>query len=316
MTDYPTTEEDTEKRKELFRQFDFMENNAFFANMMTELFCWHDTSKRRGRPKKDTATNRLIPEILGNYRLLLDKADKRVPDLKRRMKGGLGTFFQVIGLEVADIIQTHYRKQNLELLGRVRQFNEDWYFGEGRLIVEDVDPKKGTSKTFGQVSLFWLLNSRLPPSKQLKYFPEAGFTDQHFVITEHALLDALLAGRSKNDIVKVTFGGLQEDLANQPGDLAFKLFLSEKVDYANSVSVVNPTLEEQRGILPLLGQTASEYESQVRMVTSASDYSQAKKEFREYLDQHLDDPQEYQAKIDSGDREIARRKNILTGSIS
>jgi hypothetical protein len=323
MTEYPTTgEEDTEKRKELFRQFDFMENNAFFANMMTELFCWHDTSKRRGRPKKDTAANRLIPEILENYRLLLDKAYKRVPDLKRRMKGGLGTFFQLIGLDVADTIQTHYRKQNLDLLSRVKQHSEDWYFGEGRPIVEDVDPEKGTSTKFGQVSLFWLLNSRLPPSKQLKYFPEAGFIDQHFVITERALLDALLAGRSKKDIVKVTFGGLLEDLANQPGDLTFKLFLSEKIDYAKSVSVVNPTLKEgtrnfgQRGILPLLGQTESEYESQVRMVTSASNYSEAKKEFKEYLDQHLDDPHEYQAKIDSGDREIACRKNILTGSIS
>lgn len=39
MTEYTTAEEaDSEKRKDTSRQFDFFENNAFFANLKTDLF--------------------------------------------------------------------------------------------------------------------------------------------------------------------------------------------------------------------------------------------------------------------------------------
>jgi 5'-3' exonuclease len=321
MTENPTTrKEDTDERKRLFRQFDYFENNAFFSNMMTDLFCWHDQSKRRGRPRADSSANRCASEILDNYCAILGVAGKSVPDLKRRLHGGLGAFFQLTGQRIADIVQSHYRRNNLELLRRVKQFNEEWYFGEGRTIVEDVDREKGTSTMYGQVSLFWLLNSRLPPSKQLKYFPESDFTDQHFVITERALLDALLAGRKDLDIVKETFSGSHE-VSDQPGDLVFKLFLSGQVDYAKTVCVVNPTVPanadfEQRGMLPLLNQTESEFEEQLDTFENASNLRDAKETFKNYLDKHLEDPREYKAKIDSGDRGIACRKNVLSGSIS
>ncbi|KAK3814448.1 MAG: hypothetical protein J3Q66DRAFT_346503 [Benniella sp.] len=179
----------------------------------------------------------------------------------------------------------------------------------------------GTSGTYGQVSLFWLLNSRLPQEKQLAYFPESDFTDQSFVITERALLEALLAGRAKDDIVKETFGGLLADLSDHPGDVAFKLFLSKQVDYAKTVCVVNPTIPadadfEQRGILPLLGQAESEFEDEVSTMENANDAKEAKATFKAYLDAHLEGPDEYKAKIDSNHAEIARRKNVLSGSIS
>ena len=322
MTEYPATEaEDSNKRKEAFRQFDFLENNAFFANLMSDLFFWHDQSRRQGRPKGDTPANRCVSEIIAHYRTVLETAGKTVPPLKRQLTGGLGTFFQLAGQRMADVVQSHYRKHNLELLSRVKQFNEGWYFGEGSSIIDSVDKVKGTSDTYGQVTLFWLLNSRLPQERQLAYFPESDFTDQNFVITERALLEALLSGRSKDDIVKETLGGLLDDLSDHPGDLAFKLFLSKQVVYAKTVCVVNPTIPadadfEQRGIQPLLGQTESEFEDQVSIMENASDAKDAKAVFKTYLDAHLEGPDEYKAMIGSNNPDIAHRRNVLSGSIS
>ncbi|KAF9349653.1 hypothetical protein BGX34_001675 [Mortierella sp. NVP85] len=321
MTDYPTTEEaDSNERKEAFRQFDFFENNAFFANLMTDLFCWHDQSKRRGKPRADTPANRCVSDIINHYRTILDAAGKAVPLLKRQLGGGLGAFFQQTGQRIADVVQSHYRKSNLELVNRVKQFNEEWFFGDGSSIVDGVDKEKGTSDTYGQVSLFWLLNSRLPPEKQLKWFPESDFTDQSFVISERALLDALLAGRS-DDIVKKTFGSLSDDVSEHPGDVAFKLFLCEQVDYAKTVCVVNPTIPadaefEQRGILPLLNQTEQEFTDQVEAMENGSDAAGAKATFKAYLNTHLEDPSEYKVKIASREQEIACRRNVISGSFS
>ncbi|KAK3821282.1 MAG: hypothetical protein J3Q66DRAFT_149790 [Benniella sp.] len=203
----------------------------------------------------------------------------------------------------------------------MKHSSEEWYFGEGSPIIYSVDKVKGTSDTYGQVTSFWLLISKLPPEKQLAYFPESDFTDQNFVITERALLEALLSGRSKDDIVKETFGGLLDDLSDHPGDLAFKLFLSKQVDYAKTVWVVNPTISddadlEQRGIQPLLGQTESELEDQVSTLENASNAAEAKAVFKAYLDAHLEDSGEYKANIDSNKPEIAHRKNVISGSIS
>jgi hypothetical protein len=118
-------------------------------------------------------------------------------------------------------------------------------------------------------------------------------------MTERALLEALLSGRSTND----------------PGDLAFKLFLSKQVDYAKTVCVVDPTIPadadfEQRGIQPLLGQTESEFEDQVSTMENASNAKEGKAGFKAYLDAHLEDPGEYKAMIDSNDAEIARSRWI------
>jgi hypothetical protein len=66
---------------------------------------------------------------------------------------------------------SHYRKNNLELLSRVKQSNEEWYFGEGSSIINSVDKVKGTSDTYGQVTLFWLLKLQAPPGKTASVFP-------------------------------------------------------------------------------------------------------------------------------------------------
>ncbi|KAF9344704.1 hypothetical protein BGX34_005416, partial [Mortierella sp. NVP85] len=231
MTEYPATEAgDSNKRKEVFRQFDFLEYNVFFANLMADLFSWNDQSRRQGRPRGDTPANRCVSEIIAHCRTVLETA---VPPLKRQLKGGLGTSFQLAGQKIVDVVQSHYQKNNLELLSR------------------------------------------------LAYFPESDFTDENFVITERALLEALLSGRSKDDIVRRPL----VDLSDHPGDLAFKLFLSKQVDYSKTICVVNSTISddadfERRGIQPLLGQTESEFEDQVSTMEYASNATEAKAAFK------------------------------------
>ncbi|KAF9081282.1 hypothetical protein BGX27_004993, partial [Mortierella sp. AM989] len=140
--------------------------------------------------------------------------------------------------------QTHFSRNISELAERAREHNADWAFGDGSLILADIDDE-GTSKTHDPISLFWILNSHLPAPKQMAFLPEGGFTDKFFTITEEAFLKALLRGRPQDlkahlEEVFISLQAALEHSANHPGDLFYRLFFSKNLSYTRSLCLVNP----------------------------------------------------------------------------
>ncbi|KAF9939674.1 hypothetical protein BGZ65_009814 [Modicella reniformis] len=189
---------------------------------------------------------------------------------------------------------------------------------EGRLILASIDDE-GVSDMHDPISLFWILNSHLPASKQIVFLPEGGFTDQFFTITEDTLLMALLRRESK-DWLKREFGS-QEDArkhaAEHPGDLMYRLFFTKRLSYTRGSSLINPgaNIPSRLALFDLEGDSKSMYDNHITNMHEAdsSTYPAAKEAFRGYVMKLLADPMEQKLAIDQG---AAWRKYVLTGSIT
>ncbi|KAF9953151.1 hypothetical protein BGZ70_000346 [Mortierella alpina] len=151
---------DIKRRQEKFTQFSKFRNNAFFTNLLQDVFRWHDDADQstRGRPRKETDANACIKDILGvnsAYRRALTKANKTVPFLKRTLTGGLTHFFEQCGVRLADQFQCHFLRNTAELVQRLKTENPAWVAGgEGKAVIASINIKQGTSSKHDQLSLF------------------------------------------------------------------------------------------------------------------------------------------------------------------
>ena len=317
--DFPTLEgNDIANRKEGLRHVGYFSDTAFFGNLLQDLFSWHDKS-RGGRPRKNTPANDCIKDILDVYRGFLQEANSNVPYLKNTIKTGLGLFLQQVGVRFGDTLQIHFKCNISELRERVREHNGDWVMSdEGRLILASINDQ-GVSDMHDPISLFWILNSHLPTSKQIVFLPEGGFTDNFFTITEDTLLMALLRQESKAWL-KTEFGSQEEarrHAAEHPGDLMYRLFFTKRLSYIRGSSLINPgaNLPSRLALFDLEGNSKSVYDDHITNMHDADStiYPAAKKAFQEYINKQLTDPMEQKLAIDQG---AAWRKYVLTGSIS
>ncbi|KAF9271591.1 hypothetical protein BGZ68_003328, partial [Mortierella alpina] len=311
---------DVGKRKEKFGQFSSFRNNTFFTNLLQDIFRWYDDEdqSRRGRPRKETEANASIKEILGvnsAYRRALSKAKKTVPNLKRHLTGGLTHFFEQCGVHLADQFQCHFLRNTAELIQRLKVENPAWVSGEGKAVIATINIKQGTSSKHDQLSLFWILNSHLPSSRQMAFLPESGFTDKFMHITELHLIEAVYANVDFKKVFRKTKTAAEDHLANHPGDLTYRWFFSNKLQYRKNSVLMAPDRDvEATASIPLFdlhGRDLKAYENSVKAL-QGSKHVDARKKFKELLQSHIEDAQTYKAMLDDGS---STKKYVLTGTI-
>ncbi|CAO3573360.1 unnamed protein product [Mortierella alpina] len=301
---------DIEKRHAKFSQFSKFRNNTFFTNLLQDIFRWHDDEDQptKGRPRIETEANACIKDILGvnsAYRRALTKANKTVPFLKRTLTGGLTHFFEQCGVRLADQFQCHFLRNTAELVKRLKTENPAWVEeGEGKAILASINIKQGTSSKHDQLSLFWILNSHLPSAKQMAFLPESGFTDQFMHITELHLVHALYAHANKDckQSLGTTKQKAEDHAANHPGDLTYRLFFSNRLQYRKNTVLMAPDRDiVATADIPLFD-------------LHGRDLSAWKKhwQFRELLQVQIEDAQTYKELLDDGS---STKKYVPTGTI-
>ncbi|KAF9270898.1 hypothetical protein BGZ68_004650, partial [Mortierella alpina] len=123
------------------------------------------------------------------------------------------------GVRLADQFQCHFLRNTAELVQRLKVENPVWVAGEGKAVIASISIKQGTSSKHDQLSLFWILNSHLPSSKQMAFIPESGFADKFLHITELHLICALYANMDFKQVLEPTRTAAEDHLASHPGDL-------------------------------------------------------------------------------------------------
>ncbi|KAI8354225.1 hypothetical protein B0O80DRAFT_507963 [Mortierella sp. GBAus27b] len=309
--------EDIARRKEHLQFLGYWSNISFFGNLLQEFYSWHDKDKGK---RTDNASNTCIKAIVRVYSEFLERSGSDVPILKSKIESGLAPFLQLAGTRLADTLQIHFSRNISELVERIKNHNHSWAHGEGRLILAGID-KDGKSKDHDPISLFWILNSHLPASQQMKFVPEGGFTDKFFTITEYALSTVLFregSSTAKNMLGKgfETQTKAREHTNNHPGDLCYRLFFSKSLDYTRGVCLTDPdpSLSPSLALLNGNGETAEEYKNLKQSMEDAADtsYNAAKDALKEFIHEQLIDPAIQKSLLDQG---TDKRKYVLRGSI-
>ncbi|KAI8346475.1 hypothetical protein B0O80DRAFT_238823 [Mortierella sp. GBAus27b] len=225
------------------------------------------------------------------------------------------------GQRFRDSLQSHFTRNISELAEHVKEHNSERSDGEeGRLVLADID-EDGKSRTLGHdpISLFWILNSHLPANKQMKFFPEGGFTDKFFAITEAALIAALLR-RDHKELLDEVFPSQDEakdHAAHHPGDLFFRLFsVRASLTYTRGVCLANPdvNIKSERRLLELDSEPQEEYDGLVQQCLDSKDkaYSVAKSDFQEFVSNQIGQPDERWLALNEGTN---WRRYVLIGTL-
>ncbi|KAK3806648.1 MAG: hypothetical protein J3Q66DRAFT_374980 [Benniella sp.] len=201
---------------------------------------------------------------------------------------GLSSFLQQAGTRLADMLQIHYSRNVSELVQRVKDHNpdSDWVNGEGQPVISSV--KEGKSDLHDPISLFWILNTHLPNNNQMTFIPESGFTDQFFVITEAALLTALLR-EDANTKDLLGFASQREALnyaSEHPGDLVYRMFFSSSLHHSRGSYLENPgpNVAASLALLQTDKDDSAQWEELTARMreTDGTAYLAAKKSFSEF----------------------------------
>ena len=337
------TRQDIKARKDALDQFGGFHNNAFFANLFQDIFNWHNTDIRQGRPRAENARETIIcRNVIAAYRRKLREGGPRcnVPNLRTYLKGGLSTFFQNIGPRLGDQIQTHFLRYTSELLYRLQNHNRAWYSSpEGQGVINTIN-NDGKSTVHDQASLFWILNSHLPSAHQLAFLPESGFCDQFFHISEQVFLDTLLSKASDGDKAAILgmLGGTpkaaKQHITDHAGNLFFNLFFHPGLDYFRNTVLVNPDTDDKknfrhtakRKLLMLRPSEKMEFERLVKDLKAkpaTATQNKSKEQLQEFLKDRLKTPEENKVVIDESfvghNKAIRMKRNncryVLTGTM-
>lgn len=100
-----------------------------------------------------------------------------------------------------------------------------------------------------------MLNVHLPAQYQMAFFPESGYHDANYNITELALITALYANANKESLqpLKNVLGTMTKDattfLSAHPGELTYILFFDPSLGYDKYTSIASqhPTLDVLEG---------------------------------------------------------------------
>ncbi|KAF9555836.1 hypothetical protein EC968_008602 [Mortierella alpina] len=299
---------DVAKRKEKFSEFCKFKNNTFFRNLLQDVFCWYDDEDRpkRGRPRKETEANASVKEILGEnsaYRRALRKANKTVPNLKRSLTEGLTDVFSQCGDRLADQFQCHFLRNTAELVQRLEVENPAWVAGEGKAIIASINIKKGTSSKHDQLSLFWILNSHLLSSWQMAFLPESGYADNFMHITERQLIYALYANKDCKQAFRATGQYAEDHLSSHPGDLTYRLFFSDRLQYRKNCVLMAPDRDipaaAHNPLFDLFERELKAYEKLVEDL-KGDDHVATRKKFKVLMTNHIEGAQTYKTLLDSG----------------
>ncbi|KAF9952395.1 hypothetical protein BGZ72_006322 [Mortierella alpina] len=329
MVQHPsvTDAQDIAARK---RELGFLSSHtsAFFGNLFHSIYTWNEDHPRqkKGRPRAENDDNRRIDTILGDYDQLLQDSG----GMQRVRRGhdddihtGLAPFLRLAGERFADTVQVHYKTNISELVERIREQNRTWAASEeGRAVLDEIDEHgESRSRAHDIASLFWILNSHLPANKRIAFFPESGFGDKFFTITEEHLVMVLMRQDSTTLKPMQSLFGTQtlalEYVRQHPGDFFFRLFFSKEVDYIAGTCLINPgsDIATGRQFLHFGPRDQKKFEKLQRTMleTNNADHKKAREDFKAFVYDNIGTADTRRDLIKDG-RDWRRR--VLTGSIS
>lgn len=220
---------DVEIRCKLFKYI-AGESHGFFKTLVKGLYHWNNDLKGKGESfDSASAAIRSLREMPGDKNAMMQR-------VMEHLNGAApSTFLEQTGQVLGDMARCHFRAFIPELQKRIAVWNPEWAMTpEGHGFLSTID-SKGKSSVHDVVSLFWILNTRLPVSKRLVYVPMPAFKDNYCLISERQLLDAVLRTRGTDQDVRKELtrilGGSAEAKDNSqayPGELFRKLFFHGK----------------------------------------------------------------------------------------
>lgn len=127
-------------------------------------------------------------------------------------------------------------------------WNPEWAISQdGSAFINTIN-EKGKSSVHDAVSVFWILNTKLPSSKRFAYLPMPSYKDNFCMISENHLLKTILRRSTNVDLRKKLescFGSQTKAVASaqsSPGELYRKLFFhGKKTNYNRHAVVANPS---------------------------------------------------------------------------
>jgi hypothetical protein len=128
-------------------------------------------------------------------------------------------------------------------------WNPSWSLSEeGSSFLGSIN-ETGFSADHDAVSVFWILNTRLPALKRFAYLPMPAYKDNFCVISEQHLLEAVLRTKGVDKQIRaklITVFGVQSNAKakcqTHPGELFRKLFLyGKKTNYDRLSCVATPS---------------------------------------------------------------------------
>ncbi|KAF8976016.1 hypothetical protein BGZ46_008655 [Entomortierella lignicola] len=169
---------------------------------------------------------------------------------------------------------------------RIVVWEPTWASNEGSNFLESIN-KAGVSATHDAVSVFWILNTKLPPSKRIAYLPTPAYKDNFCVISEKQLLETLLRRREDSELrkklVKI-FGTVtvaKDNSQCHPGELYRKLFFhGKKTNYDRLSCVATPADDSGQLFHGLIDLKGPSYKSDIQTLeveaANSSQYKEAK----------------------------------------
>jgi len=325
MDAYPSMQQaDIDHRARSLEPYGGYKGAGFFKNLLYDIFTLRETASRSGRKRSDTPTNRIVAEVAQHLEDALTAAGITFPPLNGFLSTGLTHLFDHAGARLCDQIQTHYVRNISELHARLRRVNPAWCHGDGRAIISSIDAKKGTSSTMDQMSLFWVLNSNLPVAQQMKFFPESGFTDSHFFITELMILDAIYGLKGETDkamvgLIRDVYGNTMtaatDYVANYPGQLVYCLFFDRTLGYHRNTTFAAQDPRLHHLLVPHfleLGDQQGQYNTLVSALRHDPRSKPAKYALQDFIKRKLKTPEDQKRAVDIG---ATKLKHVLTGTI-
>ncbi|KAG9071833.1 hypothetical protein KI688_006049 [Linnemannia hyalina] len=296
-------------------------DSDFIYKLVSDIFNWHKQLPNNPRANEGAGVAYAI-EAIQHFQLVVCRSSHQMPDLDENIDQ-ISQVFPGVRDAISDTLRTYFTTDIKELLERLRESNRVWCESPtgGKPILDTIDIDAGTSPLYRPSYLFWILNSRLPASKQFKFFSRVKVrrSVHHTHRAEH-LGYYLPWTELPND---------QGDFQNHihPHDQSSRRddtppFFSSKIDYHKSVCLLNPSTIVRHSFKPRAFFDFSltdriKYERLLQdsiratgdEVTSSSDALQA------FIKDHLRTPEEYRRLGEIDRARYYGRRRELTGTI-
>ncbi|KAF9163129.1 hypothetical protein BGX20_001442, partial [Mortierella sp. AD010] len=154
-------------------------------------------------------------------------------------------FMDQIGQTLGDMVRCHIRVFVSELKKRIEIWNQEWAASQEGLAFLDSIDDTGKSLDHDAVSVFWVLDTKLPSSKRFAYLPMPAFKDNYCLVSEMHLLETILRrdNLDRERLVDIfgKMGDTTEMSQSHPGELHRKLFFNgRKTNYNRHACVACP----------------------------------------------------------------------------
>ncbi|KAF9150337.1 hypothetical protein BGX20_005733, partial [Mortierella sp. AD010] len=231
--------EDVEYRKEKL-QYIANESQGYFKSLVKVLFYGDKATGDLNYFKSAKSTAELFMAMPGDKKEMIQRL--------RECKTVSSHFLEQVGQTLGDMIRCHIYAFVSELKKRINIWNPEWEESQKGSDFLRTIGDNGISSVHGAVSVFWVLNTKLPLAKRFAYIPMSAYKDRYCVISEMHLLEALLkTGVEKmfrEELIKI-FGNLtkaKELSQTHPGELFRKLFFyGKKTNYDRQACVGYPS---------------------------------------------------------------------------